>query len=200
LASAHAVTAVAQIRHRVDAADGGGRADPDAQMQVRSCRLALGAHQGDALPGLDALADGDVALVHVPVLGHGAVFVQDSDPLPVAAGRAGGDDLAGADGVDGRAQGVGDVDAVVAAAVALADDAGGGAGRGERRRGGRRGGGRRGGGRGRAGRQGQEHGGCRDESGERMQTHGTSSPVMRCGDGPEAIRAEPHGGTRNVPE
>ncbi len=97
---------------------------PDPQVEVGAAGLALAAHEGDALSGRHTVADGDVPLLHVPVLGHRPVAVPDADPLAVAGFVARDGDLAVTHGVDRGAVVVRDVDAVVRLAVVLGYEAG----------------------------------------------------------------------------
>src|SRR5690606_15251848 len=86
------------------------------EVQVRAGGLTAVTHRRDLLAGLHALADGHQGLVDVSVHGDQAVVVLDPDPQSEAAGGTGRDHRARHDRVDGGADRVGDVDAVVGAA------------------------------------------------------------------------------------
>lgn len=117
----------AEIRERVDVRSVAG-AGAHLEVQVRSGGVAGGTGAADPLASGDLLAGLDAERGEVRVLGVAAVGVPDDDLIAVRPGPAGRDDLAGADGLDGRAGGHREVDpGVIAAGPGGARDAVGGA-------------------------------------------------------------------------
>lgn len=107
--------AAAEVLQRVDVgAVAGGRAH--LEVEVRSAGVAGGAGAADPLAARDLLPGLDPERRQVRVLGVPAVGVPDDDLVAVRTGPAGGDDLAGADGLDGGPGGHREVDARVVAA------------------------------------------------------------------------------------
>lgn len=107
--------AAAEVLQRVDVgAVAGGRAD--LEVEVRSVGVAGGTGTPDPLTSGHLLPGLDAERRQVRVLGVAAVGVQDDDLVAVRPRPARGDDLAGADGLDGGPGGHGEVDARVVAA------------------------------------------------------------------------------------
>jgi drug/metabolite transporter (DMT)-like permease len=105
----------AEVPERVDVgAVPGARAH--LEVQVRSGGVAGGARAADALAAGHLLAGLDAERRQVRVLRVPAVAVPDDHLVAVGAAPAGGDDLAGADGLDGGAGRHREVDARVVAA------------------------------------------------------------------------------------
>src|SRR5690606_31843967 len=86
---------------------------PDLQMQVRAGGLTAVAHGRDDVARVHALSGLHVHVVDMAVDGGGAVVLQHPDPQAEAGGRTGLDHGAVADRLDGGAERVGEVDAVV---------------------------------------------------------------------------------------
>lgn len=117
----------AQVHQGVDVGAVAG-SGADLEVQVRAGAVAGRAGAADALASGDLLAGLHAEGREVGVLGVPAVGVPDDDLVAVGTGPAGGDDLAGSDGLDGGTGGHGEVDAgVVAAGPGGSRDAVGGA-------------------------------------------------------------------------
>ena len=97
------------------------------EVEVGTGGEAHGTHASDLLACVHVFAHGNVEGLHVAVYGHGAVIVEDADPLAVAGGWAGIDNGAVHDGKDGGSDGVGDVNAGVERTPARAEARGEGA-------------------------------------------------------------------------